>query len=239
MTFWLRRCASSRARRGRPPCPCRRRRSALRYAGRCSTNFSRKHAAVLEVALAQPLDGFEAPRPVRRRRRHSRMPMPPPPAVLLSITGIADALGAARGRLVDVGQQAGAGQQRHAVPARAARAVCFRPKSRICSGVGPMKTMPAAAQASAKRGVFAEEAVAGMDGLGAGGSARRRGSRSHVEVALAAAARARCRRPRRPGAHAASARRLRSRRPPSAMPMRRSVRMMRQAISPRLAIRTL
>ena len=29
------------------------------------------------------------------------------------------------------------------------RAVCFRPKRRICSGVGPMKTMPACAQASA------------------------------------------------------------------------------------------
>ncbi len=32
------------------------------------------------------------------------------------------------------------------------RAVCLSPNARICAGVGPMKAMPAAEQASAKSG---------------------------------------------------------------------------------------
>ena len=32
------------------------------------------------------------------------------------------------------------------------RAVCLRPKARICSGVGPMKAMPSASHCSAKPG---------------------------------------------------------------------------------------
>ena len=38
----------------------------------------------------------------------------------------------------------------------------------MVSGDGPMKVMPAAAQASAKSGLLRQQAVARMDGVGAG-----------------------------------------------------------------------
>jgi hypothetical protein len=44
----------------------------------------------------------------------------------------------------------------------------FEPMARIAEAGGPMKVMPLAAQASAEIGVFGQEAVAGMHGLGAG-----------------------------------------------------------------------
>ena len=73
-----------------------------------------EHAAVAESCCRR------AARRCRRRARssassaHCCMPMPPPPAVLLSITGIADALRFAQ-RLSQIAQQSAAGQQRQRV----------------------------------------------------------------------------------------------------------------------------
>ena len=54
-------------------------------------------------------------------------------------------------------------------PARAAisRAIALSPIARIVSGVGPTKISPAASTFSAKFGVLREEAVAGVDRVGA------------------------------------------------------------------------
>ncbi len=41
----------------------------------------------------------------------------------------------------------------------------LEPMARIAAGGGPMKTMPALAQASANPGILGQEAVARMDGL--------------------------------------------------------------------------
>ena len=48
------------------------------------------------------------------------------------------------------------------------RATALSPIRRIDSGVGPMNVMPALADDLGEVGVLGEEAVAGMDGVGAG-----------------------------------------------------------------------
>jgi hypothetical protein len=59
-------------------------------------------------------------------------------------------------------------RQRHAGSGPSAfLAADFEPMARIAEAGGPMKTIPAAAQASAKSS-FSEKAVAGVDGLRAG-----------------------------------------------------------------------
>ena len=73
-----------------------------------------------------------------------------------------------------------------------------------------MKVSPAAAQRCRELGVLGEEAVAGMDRVGAGG-ARRREEAIDREVRLAARRAARCAPPRRPRRRAARRRRRRSR----------------------------
>ena len=148
---------------------------------------------------------------------------------------------ASRAGVLDVGQQAGArAAAARPRPRASSRAVCFRPKRRICSGVGPMKRdARPRRRRSAKSAFSRQEAVAGVDRLGAG-AARGLEDALAAQVALGRPAPGRC-------STASSARRdvqgvgvgLGVDRDASAMPRRRSVRMMRQAISPRLAIRTL
>ena len=76
------------------------------------------------------------------------MPIPPPPAVLFSITGkpISRAAATASPASDSSGLPGASG-----TPARRAtsRATCFRPKVRICPGVGPMKRAPPASTRSA------------------------------------------------------------------------------------------
>ena len=86
--------------------------------------------------------------------------------------------------------------------------------------------------------IFRKEAVARMDRLRAG-RLRRGDDPVAAQIAFGRPARRRYAPPRRPSRHAAPARRRRNRRPRCAMPSRRAVRMTRQAISPRLAIRIL
>jgi hypothetical protein len=76
------------------------------------------------------------------------MPMPPPPAVLFNITGypMMAALSSAKSRS---GSRSVPGSRGTIAFCASALAVCLRPNSRIWPGVGPMKVIPAAAQASA------------------------------------------------------------------------------------------
>jgi hypothetical protein len=64
---------------------------------------------------------------------------------------VADAVGFRR-RVARVDQQARTGQQGHAVPLGQGAGGVLEAEGRIWSPVGPMKAMPAAAQASAKSG---------------------------------------------------------------------------------------
>ena len=104
-------------------------------------------------------------------------------------------------------------------PARSARraastarlAAVFDPIVRIASAGGPMKTMPAASQASAKLGVLREKAVAGMDRLRASSRASLAGSPQYSDSSRALRP-GRCNTPRRPAAHAARRGQPRSRR---------------------------
>ena len=79
-----------------------------------------------------------------------RMPLPPPPAAALMITGypIASAMRAASSASAMASVVPGA----IGTPASSmmARAAVLSPIARMASGGGPMKTMPARAQASAK-----------------------------------------------------------------------------------------
>ena len=81
--------------------------------------------------------------------RHSRMPIPPPPAVLFSITGYPMRSAASTASPADASRSV-PGSSGTPFAAAISRAVCFKPKARICSGVGPMNTTPRAAHASAK-----------------------------------------------------------------------------------------
>ena len=116
------------------------------------------------------------------------------------------------------------------------RARVFSPMSSMASGGGPMKTRPRSRQAAANAGVLAQEAVSGMDRVGAraGGDVE---DLVLVEIRLPRADDPAGDRPRRPGGRGGPSGRDRRRRPPWRCPSSRHVRMMRTAISPRLAIR--
>ena len=85
-----------------------------------------------------------------------RIPMPPPPAVLLSITGkpirLACACASARSASRPVPGRSGS-----RASVASARAVCFSPNARICSEVGPMKTIPVRSQRAASSGFSARK----------------------------------------------------------------------------------
>ena len=76
------------------------------------------------------------------------MPRPPPPAAALIITGKPMRRGAERRNSTpSIRRRPGTA---HAGRAALARAAALSPMVRIVSGVGPMKTSPAASTASAK-----------------------------------------------------------------------------------------
>ena len=149
---------------------------------------------------------------------------------------IADAL-RRRERRRQVRQQVGARQQRQArASCASSRAVCLRPKSRICAGVGPMKAMPASSHICAKSRVLGQEAVAGMNRLPRRMRARLRGcARRADNFRRPAPARCRCASSAsRTCREFSSASEYTATEP---MPMRLTVRRMRHAMAPRLAIR--
>ena len=64
-------------------------------------------------------------------------------------------------RVVDIGEQAAAGHERHVAGRREPpRAVLEAKGSSICSGVGPRNAIPAASQAAHEAGILRQEAVA-------------------------------------------------------------------------------
>ncbi len=137
---------------------------------------------------------------------------------------------------VGVVEDAAAREQRQAERSAFSRAVTLSPQARIASGVGPMKVTLHFAQSSRELGVLGEEAVAGVDRVGAGDLGRA-DDRRDVEVALGAPAAG-------PMHTASSAKRTWSARASASectatvsMPSSRHARMMRSAISPRLAMR--
>ena len=156
-----------------------------------STNFSRIHAAVAEVGVAQSLARRRRPRGVRRlsgtaacrcRRR------PPCSSASPDSRSLRRLLSASLGSL----KKPVPGSSGTRFSAASSRAVCFSPNARICSGVGPMKTMPVRFARFGELGVLAQKAIAGMDRLRPGLCARRRASpRSRDSFAPAVAARCR------------------------------------------------
>ena len=202
-----------------------------------TTNFSRNSSLLPKLELAQrfhrlvifgavpPASGTSACRSRRRPPCSSASPgsrsAPPPPRLRAAPPAIPYPAAAAR-----------------RTPRAIARAVCFKPNTRICSGVGPMNTTPLSAQTSRKIGVFAQESVARMNRLRAR-LPRRFENRPHRQIAL--------RRRRRPDQHRlirllhvqANGGRLPNKRPPNRYPYSAGSVIMRHAIAPRLAIRTL
>ena len=164
------------------------------------------------------------------------MPMPPPPADALTITGKPMSRAAAT---ASSGSPTGSEVPRETgTPAAATRlrARILSPIASIASGDGPTQTSPASWTRRAKLGVLREEAVPGVDCLGAGlagGLQQRVG----VAVALRGSGRA--------DADGSSASRTYGSRASASectatarRPIRCTVRMMRRAISPRLATST-
>ncbi len=76
------------------------------------------------------------------------MPMPPPPATLFTRSGKPTAPAAPTAASTSTNGGVPGGRGTPAVAA-AARASSFAPKRRICAGVGPMNTSPAASIAAA------------------------------------------------------------------------------------------
>ena len=168
----------------------------------------------------------------------------------------ADALAAAAGRRLDHHRQADRARATSSASAASsttpsepgvtgtpaavmvARAAALSPIRSIDSGLRADELDALLAAEARELGALGQEAIAGMDGLGAG-LQRRLDQGRHDEVAL--------RRRRRADAHRlvgvahvqAVARRPPSRRPRWPTPSSRQARMTRMAISPRLAMRTL
>ena len=213
----------------------------------------------LHLDVAGALDEASRDRGRRRRRRPAprrcacgisrsssaassatRMPRPPPPAAALIITGkpiVAAPRRSASSGSVDAPVAARHGRHAGACAAAARRRPC-RPSVRIVSRRGPTKTSPAASTAAAKLGILGQKAVARMDGVGAG-LARRGEDRVDVEIGLRRRAAGRSRPPRRPCApRGASLSAVAVHLRPCAARARVAARMMRTAISPRLAMRS-
>ena len=163
------------------------------------------------------------------------MPMPPPPPVALTITGspIDSAAATASSALASSSVPASSGTP--AALARA-RAVCFSPNAVIWSAVGPANAQAGLLHGTGEGGVLGEEAVAGVDDPGAVAE-RGLDDRVAAQIRLAGGRRTEADRvvgladvrggPVGVGEDGDGAR-----------PIRLAVRMMRRAISPRLATRT-
>ena len=115
-----------------------------------------------------------SPRATSSAFQAMRMPLPPPPAEALIITGKptrAPRRAASASVITASGWPGTMG-----TPASAASffEAILSPIAPMARGFGPMKAMPAAAQRLGEVGVLGEEAVAGMDRVGAGRLGRRR-----------------------------------------------------------------
>ena len=93
--------------------------------------------------------------------------MPPPPAGALEHDGIADARGLACGRLEIASSRCRAAAERPASSRDVAGGVLQAEGSHL-RGRGPDEDDAGGGAGFGEVGIFAEEAVAGMDGLGAG-----------------------------------------------------------------------
>ena len=135
---------STRARRGRAPCPARRPGAGSRRAADARRSARRRRGR----RRMRPW-----PRAARRRSRPSssagsrttRIPRPPPPAAALTTSGKPMSSGSPAGTI--------------GTPASTAIrfASSLSPPERRASGVGPTKTRPAASTASAKSGFSARK----------------------------------------------------------------------------------
>ena len=133
MTFWLRRCMRAVALAERDDAARAVAEDLHLDVARLLDIALEEHAAAAEVLARQPRHLIEAPPPDPPRGGTSCMPMPPPPAVLLSITGIADALAPRLRAAAASTSRSLPGSSGTPARAASARAVCFRPKSRICA----------------------------------------------------------------------------------------------------------
>ena len=127
-----------------------------------------EHGRVAERALGLAHAGLDRPRAAAPRSSTRRMPRPPPPATALTNSGKRHALRRLdeRRRRRWTARPTRASERRPPCAAAIARALL--PVSVSTSAVGPMKVMPALAHASASCGVLRQEAVAGVDRVGAG-----------------------------------------------------------------------
>ena len=163
--------------------------------------------------------------------------MPPPPAVLFSITGRpmrSASVSASDGAR----KQPGARQQRHAVSlGDFARAVLQAELAHLC-GCGADERNPRRLAGFGEIRIFAEKSVSRMNGFRARAPGGFQNPRA-IEITLRGRRRSDPAPPRPPERRASNAGPLPNRPRPTFTPSRCRVRIIRHAMAPRLAIRTL
>jgi hypothetical protein len=108
---------------------------------------------LLEVHLVLPNAAFASRRAAARSSSTMRMPRPPPPQLAFNITGKPTSRASSSVRASSSGSGGVAGITGTPALAARLRAATLLPSRRMVSGSGPMKMMPAAAQASANSGL--------------------------------------------------------------------------------------
>ena len=175
--------SSTRVRRGAPPCRgCRRRPAPRRGAvargsarGRCDR---RRRRAVASRAAPATASGSSS------TRRTMRMPLPPPPAAALMTTGKPRRCAASANAAALWRQHRRRRHDRHARPfhERARRDLVAHGRDRLRRGTDEGE--PGVVHGGGEARVLGEEAVAGMDGVGAARGGRGKQLLDH-EIALA------------------------------------------------------
>ena len=195
----------------------------------------RRRASRCRRPTSPPTGTARRRRPPRRARCTMRAPRPPPPATALRIIAVPSGEGGEEvGRLVDGDAAVGAPQHRHAeAGGEGAGGGLVAEQARAPRATGRRTGCRCLGAAAGEVRVLAEEAVARVDGVAAGLDGELEDA-VDVEVGRRAPP-ARASGPRRPCGCGASRRRRRSRRPTVRMPSSAAARMMRMAISPRLA----
>ena len=164
-----------------------------------------------------------------------RIPLPPPPAAALTISGKPTS-SAARHQVLIAQTAFSAGHDRHTGAGH--RLACGNLVAHRGDGVRGRtdKSNAFIPTGLGKVGTFSQEAITRMDSVGSGFLADLEDLVDH-QIAVTGRP-GRCDRLRRRSAHAAQCGRHRNRSRPCRMPSSRQARMIRTAISPRLAIRT-